>query len=70
MNRISDLALDLGIFELNNELEVGPQLSALFSKELKQRHDRAFAFHQEAVRRAMGPVRTQWVSVEMAKRAS
>ena len=66
MNRISDVAFDLGIFELTNVLNVGAQLSALLSEELKQRHIRAFAFHQEAVRLAMTQVQTRPVSVEVA----
>jgi hypothetical protein len=46
---ISDLALDLGAFELDNELETGLELSQRLQTQLACRQFRAFEFHQEAL---------------------
>ena len=70
MNRISDLALDLGIFALNNELESGSQLSALVAVGLEQRILRVFKLHQENLRRAKSSVGKRRILIEASDRAT
>jgi hypothetical protein len=52
MDRISDLALDLGAFELDNELETGLELSERLQSQLVCRQFRAPELHREALNAA------------------
>ncbi len=49
MNLISDLALDLGSVELDNEFESGINLQERASVQLQQKEARSLLFHGEAV---------------------
>jgi hypothetical protein len=46
---ISDLALDRGAFELDNEMETGLELSQRLQAHVGFREFRAFEFHEETL---------------------
>lgn len=48
MQKISDLALDMGAFELDNELETGLELSQRIASQRARTLFSRFEIHQEA----------------------
>lgn len=57
MDKISDRALDLGAFELDNELETGLELSQRLLIEVALRQFRAAEIHQEVLLRVNEQIR-------------
>jgi hypothetical protein len=68
MDCISDVALDLGVFALDSELESGLEFSERIQTGLPWRDHRAVEIHREAVRAAGSPAKTDQQAGELLRR--
>lgn len=68
MDCISDIALDLGVFALDSELECGQEFSQRTQTRFPSKPPRALEIHRQAVRAPGGEARKSQQAEEVFRR--